>query len=274
MTAANVDHMASVQNTDNVHAITMKRKGQPSRLPTLRESASRGRLAARRGVPMLRQKWAYRGKMQGQLNVSVTYGGTTLEATLVVLGCSGPDLCGRDVIKAFEQHGRQVLAVETKAAPDTEHPGTTRHVGDSVWYRNYWTGDRWKAGVVQAPEGHRMVTIKAADGEHHRRHYDHLRARRTDSAGLATGEAEVKQEAGVEAPQTEAGENGAPETSREGPQSPGAPDADSRPNMDDNQVGNDVSGAQSDSNNKESDPGETVLRRSTRNRRPPDRYQP
>lgn len=156
---------------------------------------------------------------------------------------------------------------------DTEHPGTTRQVGDSVWYRNYGTGDRWKAGVVQAPEGHRMVTIKAADGEHHRRHYDQLRARRTDSAGLATSEAEVKQEAGVEAPQTKAGETGAPETSREGPQSPGAPDADSRPNMGDNQVGNDVSGAQADSN-KESDPGETVLRRSTRNRRPPDRYQP
>lgn len=35
MAAANVDHMASVQNTDNVHALTMKRKGQPSRLPAL-----------------------------------------------------------------------------------------------------------------------------------------------------------------------------------------------------------------------------------------------
>ncbi|KAL3227087.1 hypothetical protein MRX96_024369 [Rhipicephalus microplus] len=172
--------------------------------------------------------------VKGQLNITVTYGGTTLDATLVVLGCSGPDLCGRDVIKALEQHGRQVLAVGMKAAPDTEHPGTTRQVGDSVWYRNYGTGARWKAGVVQTPEGHRMVTIKAADGEHHRRHYDQLRGRETDSTGLAAGEAEVKQEPGVEAPQTEAGETG----------------------------------------NKEFDPGETMLRRSTRNRRPPDRYQP
>lgn len=155
---------------------------------------------------------------------------------------------------------------------DTEHPGTTRQVGDSVWYRNYGTGARWKAGVVQTPEGHRMVTIKAADGEHHRRHYDQLRGRETDSTGLAAGEAEVKQEPGVEAPQTEAGETGAPLTSRE-PQSPGAPDTDSRPNTHDNQVGNDASGAQSDGN-KEFDPGETMLRRSTRNRRPPDRYQP
>ncbi|KAL3213776.1 hypothetical protein MRX96_035269 [Rhipicephalus microplus] len=140
------------------------------------------------------------------------------------------------------------------------------------WYRNYGTGARWKAGVVQTPEGHRMVTIKAEDGEHHRRHYDQSRGRETDSTGLAAGEAEVKQEPGVEAPQTEAGETGAPLTSRE-PQSPGAPDTDSRPNTHDNQVGNDASGAQSDGN-KEFDPGETMLRRSTRNRRPPDRYQP
>ncbi|XP_049271757.1 uncharacterized protein LOC125758488 [Rhipicephalus sanguineus] len=211
--------------------------------------------------------------VKGQLIISVTFSGTTLEAALVVLGCSGPDLCGRDVIKAFEQHGRQVLAVGMKAAPDTEHPGTTRQVGDSVWYSNYGTGARWKAGVVQAPEGHRMVTIKAADGEHHRRHYDQLRARETDSPGLAAGEVEVKQEPVVETSQTEAGETGAPVTSREGPQSPGAPDADSRPNTHDNQVGNDVSGAQYDGN-KEFDPGETMLRRSTRNRRLSDRYQP
>ncbi|KAL1449383.1 hypothetical protein MTO96_028125 [Rhipicephalus appendiculatus] len=233
MATANVDHMASVQNTDHAHAMTMKRKGQPSRLPALRESASRedwrhegacpccgksghtagkcmfrsvkcftckkqghlarvsqqhqyrqnklfhcegqwsdnddyeqfllnlqmasvnmvqpiyrtmewDRVALRMqvdtGSPVTiitwptytkhRHRWprlqkttlqltCFLGQLpvKGQLSVSVTYGGTTLEATLVVLGCSGPDLCGRDVIKAFQQHGRQVLAVETKAAP-------------------------------------------------------------------------------------------------------------------------------------------------------------
>ncbi|KAL3247723.1 hypothetical protein MRX96_056801 [Rhipicephalus microplus] len=76
------------------------------------------------------------------------------------------------------------------------------------------------AGVVQTPAGHRMATIKATDGEHHRRHYDQLRGRETDITGLAAGEAEINQEPGVEAPQTEAGETGAPLTSRE-PQSPG-----------------------------------------------------
>ncbi|KAH7984554.1 hypothetical protein HPB52_022252 [Rhipicephalus sanguineus] len=91
---------------------------------------------------------------------------------------------------------------------------------ETVWYGNYGTGAERKAGVVQAPEGHRTVAIKAADGEHHRRHYSQLSARKTDSAGLAAGEAQVKQEPGVEAPQTKAGEARAPVTSREGPQSP------------------------------------------------------
>ncbi|XP_075739861.1 uncharacterized protein LOC142785286 [Rhipicephalus microplus] len=236
MTAANVDHMASVQNTDNVHAMTMKRRGQPTRHPSLRESASRENFWRPKGTcpycgksghtvekcqfrsvkcftckrqghlarvcqqhqsrqnkvfhcesqwsdnddyeqfllnlqaasvnmvqPIYRtMKWdgvalrmqvdtgspvtiitwptytkychlwprlqkttlqltCFLGQLpvKGQLNITVTYGGTTLDATLVVLGCSGPDLCGRDVIKALEQHGRQVLAVGMKAAPAT-----------------------------------------------------------------------------------------------------------------------------------------------------------
>ncbi|KAH6925184.1 hypothetical protein HPB50_001490 [Hyalomma asiaticum] len=104
-----------------------------------------------------------------------------------------------------------------------------------------------------------MVIIKATDGEHPRRHYGQLKAMKTDSAGLAAGEAEVKEEPGVEAPQTETGESGAPVTSREGLRSPGAPDADSRPDGHDNEVGSDISGTQFDGN-KESDPGETVTK--------------
>ncbi|KAL3223315.1 hypothetical protein MRX96_049839 [Rhipicephalus microplus] len=225
--------MASAQNTDNLHAMTMKRRGQPTRHPSLRESASREdwrhegtcpccgksghtaekckfrsvkcftckrqghlarvcqqhqsrqnkvfhcesqwsdnddyeqfllnlqvasvnmvqpiyrtmewdgvalRMQVDTGSPRDNHHMAYLHQIpsplasapkttlqltcflgqlpvKGQLNISVTYGGTTLDATLVVLGCSGPDLCGRDVIKALEQHGRQVLAVGMKAAP-------------------------------------------------------------------------------------------------------------------------------------------------------------
>ncbi|KAL1442505.1 hypothetical protein MTO96_046387, partial [Rhipicephalus appendiculatus] len=89
---------------------------------------------------------------------------------------------------------------------------------ETVWYTNYGTGARWQAGIVQAPEGHRMVTIKAADGEHHRRYYDQQRARKTrQRGGLNAGEAEVKLQPGVEALQTEAGETGIPDTPRGGP---------------------------------------------------------
>ncbi|KAL1482914.1 hypothetical protein MTO96_033485 [Rhipicephalus appendiculatus] len=59
---------------------------------------------------------------------------------------------------------------------------------------------------------HDASTMESINGEHRRRHYDQLRARKTDSAGLAAGEAKVKQELGVEAPQTKAGETGAPVT--------------------------------------------------------------
>ncbi|XP_049519039.1 uncharacterized protein LOC125943625 [Dermacentor silvarum] len=51
--------------------------------------------------------------VKGQLEVPVTYAGKTVNATLVVLGCSGPNLCGRDIIQAFQltgpsaQRGRQ-----------------------------------------------------------------------------------------------------------------------------------------------------------------------
>ncbi|XP_075723826.1 uncharacterized protein LOC142765907 [Rhipicephalus microplus] len=234
MTAANVDHMASAQNTGNVHAMTIEHRGQPTRHPSLRESASREdwrhegtcpccgksghtaekckfhsvkcftckrqghlarvcqqhqsqqnkvfhcesqwsdnddyeqfllnlqvasvnmvqpiyrtmewdggalRMQVDTGSPVTIITWPTHTKyrhlwprlqkttlqltcflgqlpVKGQLNISMTYGGTTLDATLVVLGCSGPDLCWRDVIKALEQHGRQVLAVGMKAAPD------------------------------------------------------------------------------------------------------------------------------------------------------------
>ncbi|KAH6938937.1 hypothetical protein HPB50_015048 [Hyalomma asiaticum] len=133
MVAANVDRMASAQNIDNVHAKMMKSKGQP---PGFRHSESRravktgdtkGRARAAAKVVTERenlhkttlQLTCFLGPLpaNGQLNVSVKYGRTTLEATLVALRCSEPDLCGWDVIKALEQLDRQVLAVGIKAAP-------------------------------------------------------------------------------------------------------------------------------------------------------------
>ncbi|XP_070386908.1 uncharacterized protein [Dermacentor albipictus] len=60
--------------------------------------------------------------VKGQLKIPVTYGGKTANATLVVLGCSGPNLCGRDIIQAFQLTGGSVLNVDVNdgkpPAPD------------------------------------------------------------------------------------------------------------------------------------------------------------
>ncbi|XP_070387200.1 uncharacterized protein [Dermacentor albipictus] len=49
--------------------------------------------------------------VRGQLKLPVSYAGKTLDATLTVLQCDGPNLCGRDVISAFERSGRPVLSI-------------------------------------------------------------------------------------------------------------------------------------------------------------------
>ncbi|KAH6945669.1 hypothetical protein HPB50_009564 [Hyalomma asiaticum] len=50
--------------------------------------------------------------VKGQLQVLVTYAGKIVNATLVVLGCSGPNLCGRDITQAFQLTGGPVLNVD------------------------------------------------------------------------------------------------------------------------------------------------------------------
>ncbi|KAH7946899.1 hypothetical protein HPB52_005877 [Rhipicephalus sanguineus] len=49
---------------------------------------------------------------EGQLQVPVTYAGKSVNAMLVVLGCSGLNLCGRDIIQAFQLTGGPVLNVD------------------------------------------------------------------------------------------------------------------------------------------------------------------
>lgn len=60
------------------------------------------------------QLTCFLGKLpvKGQLHVPVTYAGKTVNATLVVLGCAGPNLCGRDIIQAFQLTGGPVLNME------------------------------------------------------------------------------------------------------------------------------------------------------------------
>ncbi|KAH6941469.1 hypothetical protein HPB50_018691 [Hyalomma asiaticum] len=74
-------------------------------------------LEHRRRWPELEKSFqltCFLGKLpvKGQLQVPVTYAGRTVNATLVVLGCSGPNLWRRDIIQAFQLTGGPVLKVD------------------------------------------------------------------------------------------------------------------------------------------------------------------
>ncbi|XP_070377069.1 uncharacterized protein [Dermacentor albipictus] len=118
--------------------------------------------------------------VKGQLKVPVTYGGKTANATLVVLGCSGPNLCGRDIIQAFQLTGGSVLNVDVNdgALPRRHSPG------QPVWCKDYRAGASWRPGVIQNTRGARLSTVKTEDGELCERHEDQLR-HRADPAGAS-----------------------------------------------------------------------------------------
>ncbi|KAL1442602.1 hypothetical protein MTO96_030701 [Rhipicephalus appendiculatus] len=135
--------------------------------------------------------------VKGQLQVPVTYAGKTVNATLVVLGCSGPNLCGRDLIQAFQLTGGPVLNVNVNdGAPPRRHSA-----GETVWCKNYGAGASWRPAVVQTTRGARLSTVKTEYGELCERHEDQLRHRSDGHAPISSdGEgAEVKE---VSAPTT------------------------------------------------------------------------
>ncbi|XP_040069342.2 uncharacterized protein LOC115329771 isoform X2 [Ixodes scapularis] len=55
--------------------------------------------------------------VRGQLKLKVALGDQAREGTLTVLGCSGPNLCGRDLIHAFDLLEMPVLSVATEGEP-------------------------------------------------------------------------------------------------------------------------------------------------------------
>lgn len=49
--------------------------------------------------------------MLGELNRPVKYEGKITDGTLIVLGCSGPSLCGRDLIRDMNARGAPVFSL-------------------------------------------------------------------------------------------------------------------------------------------------------------------
>ncbi|KAL3176342.1 hypothetical protein MRX96_010530 [Rhipicephalus microplus] len=71
--------------------------------------------------------------VKGQLKVSVTYAGKTINATLVVLNYLGPNLWRWHIILPFQVTGGPVLNVDSNngALP------RTHSAAERVWYKNY-----------------------------------------------------------------------------------------------------------------------------------------
>ncbi|XP_070384468.1 uncharacterized protein [Dermacentor albipictus] len=150
----------------------------------------------------------YLGKLPivGELHLEAHFAGKTVPATLIVTGCSGPSLCGRDLIQAFSLLPSGFLAVvqSMSADPDslrTEFPALFEpglgniqgppvkfhiregaqpkfHKGRSIpyallWVRNFGQGERWRPGIVKSIEGSRLVTVDILDGLA-RHHFDQI----------------------------------------------------------------------------------------------------
>ncbi|XP_070395267.1 uncharacterized protein [Dermacentor albipictus] len=151
----------------------------------------------------------YLGKLPivGELHLEANFAGKTVPATLIVTGCSGPSLCGRDLIQAFSLLPSGFLAAvqPTSADPDSlrtefpalfepglgniQGPPVKLHIregaqskfhkpprfqsGNQVWVRNFGQGERWRPGIVKSIEGSRLVTVDTPDGLA-RRHFDQI----------------------------------------------------------------------------------------------------
>ncbi|KAL3226882.1 hypothetical protein MRX96_024602 [Rhipicephalus microplus] len=100
-----------------------------------------------------------------QLQAPVTYAGKTVNATLVVLGCSGPNLCGRDIYQAFQLTGGPVLNVDVNVVVNDGSLPRRHSAGEPIWCENYGAGASWRPTVIQTTRVARLSTVKTEDGE-------------------------------------------------------------------------------------------------------------
>ncbi|KAL1415797.1 hypothetical protein MTO96_006576 [Rhipicephalus appendiculatus] len=66
-----------------------------------------------RGSPLKLTCFLGRLPVRGQLQLKVSCGNRSTAGSLQVLGCSGPNLCGRDLIQAFHMLEAPVMNVNT-----------------------------------------------------------------------------------------------------------------------------------------------------------------
>ncbi|KAL3209912.1 hypothetical protein MRX96_037554 [Rhipicephalus microplus] len=107
-----------------------------------------------RGSPLKLTCFLGRLPVRGQLQLKVSCGNKSTAGSLQVLGCSGPNLCGRDLIQAFHMLEAPVMNVNTSGwttqCPFRPHQLTVPPLdgwqpGEPVWVRNFGRGEPWNS---------------------------------------------------------------------------------------------------------------------------------
>ena len=185
------------------------------------------------------------------------------------------DLLKPNLAKAADETpDRQEVAHDKQATP------RRFHVGDCVYARNYSSGPKWLPGQVVQVEGSALYHVKLKDGRVQCRHIDQLRSRPPDSedatrssdteldsgpqltdSGLTDQETVTDSQELTSDPPTDSSNAPEPETTTAQPETDELV-PNSAPAHDSTQ----------ESSEPENEPPPTNLRRSTRTRQPPQRY--
>ncbi|KAL3212696.1 hypothetical protein MRX96_035830 [Rhipicephalus microplus] len=199
-----------------------------------------------RGSPLKLTCFLGRLPVRGQLQLKVSCGNKSTAGSLQVLGCSGPNLCGRDLIQAFHMLEAPVMNVNTSGwttqCPFRPHQLTVPPLdgwqpGEPVWVRNFGRGEPWTPASITSTDGARLVNADGPEGETIRRHSDQVKPRELEHDQGEVGDSRCLETAG-------------------GALAGGTPRRAPRRS--------EIAGS----------PSTPVLRRSGRQRKPPDRYSP
>lgn len=93
----------------------------------------------------------------GELRVQVSYNGVSFDCPLIILDCTGPSLCGRDLIAQISKSGMPIFNL--RAQPDT-HSGTTTSAVEDI-LAEFQDVFQPEVGVIDGPPA-RLLLKKGA----------------------------------------------------------------------------------------------------------------
>jgi len=82
-----------------------------------------------------------------------------------------------DLLKPSVSERVELRQLRQKLSHDSLVRGKTFSKGETVYARNFGTGEKWQPAVIEEVTGPVSVIVKLQDGSLVRRHYDHLRHR-------------------------------------------------------------------------------------------------